>query len=51
LEVFELRGAKLFSSIVKGNITQINCSNFIPGIYFVHVKSGKGIRVLKLIKE
>ena len=51
IEVFNLQGSEIYSTLAKGNLIQITCRDFAPGIYFVKVTSKSGLKVLKLIKE
>lgn len=47
-EVFDLIGKKIDSNILQTNFIDVN--NYIKGIYFLHLKTDKGISTFKFIK-
>lgn len=51
VEVYNLMGELITSTIVKNGLQQINLSNNAKGIYFVKLKSGTRIELRKLISN
>ena len=51
LSVYNLMGAKIISQIITNNISYINLSNLVGGIYFLKVIDGNSIITKKVIKQ
>jgi hypothetical protein len=51
VEIFNLQGQCVFNKAVRSNSLKINLDTFTPGVYTTRVKSGKGIKIQKLIVQ
>jgi len=49
LQIFNVKGEQIFS--IMGDVSQLDFSNYLRGIYFIKMKSAYGFQTKKVIKE
>ena len=50
LEIFDLNGRKMYSSLVSGNRSEISISSLAKGVYNLKVKSVETVKYIKVVK-
>ena len=51
LLVYDLKGNLIFSKLIFNNITPVDLSNLVPGVYVLMLQNDKFLKVLKLVKD